>query len=35
MLHIYVDGAAYNNGKNGGYGLVIFDNDNNLIDAYC
>lgn len=38
MLHIYVDGSAKNNGyqnSNGGYGIVIFDDYNNLIDAYC
>ena len=37
ILHIYVDGSASNNGKkksSGGYGVVIFDNKNNLIDAY-
>lgn len=37
MLHIYVDGATRNNGKEnsyGGYGVVIFDDNNNLIDAY-
>lgn len=38
MLHIYVDGAAQGNGKKnskGGFGIVIFDDNNNLIDAYC
>lgn len=38
MLNIYIDGAASNNGKSnsyGGYGVVIFDNNNDLIDAYC
>ena len=37
MLYIYIDGACKNNGKEnskGGYGIVIFDNNNNLIDAY-
>ena len=37
MLNIYIDGSCRGNGsKNsqGGYGIVIFD-DNNLIDAYC
>lgn len=36
MLHIYVDGSAKNNGKQnsqGGYGIVIFDENQNLIDA--
>ena len=38
MLHIYIDGSARNNGRDnskGGFGIVIFDNDRNLIDAYC
>ena len=38
MLHIYIDGACRGNGKeesHGGYGIVIFDNNQNLIDAYC
>ena len=40
MLNIYVDGSARNNGKKnkistGGYGIIIFDDENNLIDAYC
>ncbi len=38
MLHIYIDGSARGNGsKNsqGGFGVVIFDNHRNLIDAYC
>ena len=37
MLNIYIDGSATNNGKTnskGGYGIVIFDNNQNLIDAY-
>ena len=37
MLHIYVDGSARGNGyanSSGGYGIVIFDQNNNLIDAY-
>lgn len=37
MLHIYIDGSAKNNGKSnskGGYGIVIFDENRNLIDAY-
>ena len=37
MLHIYIDGACRGNGKegsHGGYGIVIFDNNQNLIDAY-
>lgn len=36
MLHIYTDGSTKSNGKKcskGGYGIVIFD-DQNLIDAY-
>jgi len=38
MLYIYIDGSAKNNGKpnsKGGFGIVIFDDNNNLIDAYC
>lgn len=38
MLHIYIDGSARNNGRDnsrGGFGIVIFDDDSNLIDAYC
>lgn len=38
MLHIYIDGSARNNGRDnskGGFGIVIFDNNRNLIDAYC
>lgn len=38
MLHIYIDGSARGNGgKNsqGGFGVVIFDDRRNLIDAYC
>lgn len=38
MLHIYIDGSARNNGRDnskGGFGIVIFDDDYNLIDAYC
>lgn len=38
MLYIYIDGACKNNGKEdskGGYGIIIFDSNNNLIDAYC
>ena len=37
MLYIYIDGSARNNGKknsSGGFGIVIFDNHYNLIDAY-
>jgi len=37
MLHFYIDGSALNNGKansSGGYGIAIFDDNNNLIDAY-
>ena len=37
MLHIYTDGSTKGNGKKGargGYGIVIFDDTNNLIDAY-
>ena len=37
MLYIYIDGSARNNGKknsSGGFGIVIFDNNHNLIDAY-
>ena len=38
MLYIYIDGSARGNGsKNskGGFGIVIFDESHNLIDAYC
>ena len=38
MLYFYIDGSATNNGKEnskGGYGIIIFDEYNNLIDAYC
>ena len=38
MLYIYIDGSARNNGRDnskGGFGIVIFDDDRNLIDAYC
>ena len=38
MLYIYIDGSCKGNGKensNGGFGVVIFNNDNILIDAYC
>ena len=38
MLHIYIDGSATNNGKEnskGGFGIVIFNDDNSIIDAYC
>ena len=38
MLYIYIDGSASNNGKmnsTGGFGIVIFDEHRNLIDAYC
>lgn len=38
MLHIYIDGSCRGNGKKdsqGGFGVVIFDNNRNLIDAYC
>lgn len=37
MLYIYIDGSCRGNGsKNskGGFGIVIFDNNRNLIDAY-
>ena len=37
MLYIYIDGSCRGNGKEnskGGFGIVIFDNYNNLIDAY-
>ena len=34
MLHIYTDGSARKYGQIGGYGIVIFDDNNNLIDAY-
>ena len=38
MLYIYIDGSCRGNGKEnsqGGFGIVIFDNNQNLIDAYC
>ena len=38
MLHIYIDGSCRGNGKKdsqGGFGVVIFDDHRNLIDAYC
>ena len=38
MLHMYIDGSCRGNGKansNGGFGIVIFDENNILIDAYC
>ena len=38
MLHIYVDGSCRGNGykdSQGGFGVVIFDDRRNLIDAYC
>ena len=38
MLYIYIDGSCRGNGKqnsNGGFGIVIFDEHRNLIDAYC
>ncbi len=38
MLHIYIDGSCRGNGKKdsqGGFGIVIFDDNRNLIDAYC
>ena len=38
MLYFYIDGSVINNGKEnskGGYGIIIFDEYNNLIDAYC
>ena len=38
MLHIYIDGSCRRNGKKNsqsGFGIVIFDDDRNLIDAYC
>ena len=38
MLYIYIDGSAKNNGNHhskGGFGIVIFDDRRNLIDAYC
>lgn len=38
MLYIYIDGSCCGNGKKdsrGGYGIVIFDDRRNLIDAYC
>ena len=34
MLYIYIDGSSRKNGKKGGYGIIIFDDNNNLIDAY-
>ena len=34
MLYIYIDGSSRKNGKEGGYGVVIFDDRRNLIDAY-
>jgi ribonuclease HI len=38
MLYIYIDGSCRGNGyenSKGGFGIVIFDNNRNLIDAYC
>ena len=38
MLYIYIDGSCRGNGKEnsqGGFGVVIFDDNQNLIDAYC
>ena len=38
MLNIYIDGSCLKNGQQnskGGFGIVIFDENNNLIDAYC
>ena len=38
MLHIYIDGSCRGNGyenSKGGFGIIIFDNNHNLIDAYC
>ena len=38
MLYIYIDGSCHGNGKqnsHGGFGIVIFDEHRNLIDAYC
>lgn len=38
MLYIYIDGSARGNGyenSKGGFGVVIFDDRRNLIDAYC
>jgi len=38
MLYIYIDGSCRGNGKKdsqGGFGVVIFDDRSNLIDAYC
>ena len=38
MLYIYIDGSCRENGKknsHGGFGIVIFDEHHNLIDAYC
>ena len=37
MLYIYIDGSCRGNGKKnsqGGFGIVIFDESYNLIDAY-
>ena len=37
MLHIYTDGSTKGNGKkgsHGGFGIVIFDDNQHLIDAY-
>lgn len=38
MLHIYIDGSSRGNGgkhPKGGLGIVIFDDNNSIIDAYC
>ena len=38
MLHFYIDGSCRGNGyenSQGGFGVVIFDDRRNLIDAYC
>ena len=38
MLYIYIDGSCRGNGyenSQGGFGVVIFDDCRNLIDAYC
>jgi ribonuclease HI len=38
MLHFYIDGSCRGNGyenSQGGFGVVIFDDCRNLIDAYC